>query len=134
MSYKNQGQRINMKICLKIGNSGSETLVLLTFCYGEYAIKKSSVFEWRRRFKEGQDDVQDDPRSRQPKPQRTDANVDRVLKLVCSDRRLRVRLIAEEGSRNLFGGKTPNPGLTSGFSTMTVPLCTFEGSWLRNPL
>jgi len=43
--------------------------------YGEYARKKSSVFEWHRRFKEGPD-VQDDPRSWQPKTQRTDANVD----------------------------------------------------------
>jgi hypothetical protein len=29
-------------------------------------------------LKEGREDVQDDPRSRQPKAQRTDANVDRV--------------------------------------------------------
>jgi len=37
--------------------------------------------------------VQDDPRSGQPKPQRTDANVDRVRTLV---RRLGVRVTAEE--------------------------------------
>ena len=58
-------------------------------------MKKSSVFEWHRRFKEGRD-VQDDPRSGQLKTQRTDANVDRVRTLVCSDRRLGVRVIAEE--------------------------------------
>ncbi|XP_033608897.1 protein GVQW3-like [Cryptotermes secundus] len=48
-----------------------------------------SVFERHRRFKEGRKDVQDDPRSG------TDANVDRVRILVCSDRKLGVRLIAE---------------------------------------
>jgi len=26
-----------------------------------------SVFEWHRQFKEGREDVQDDPRNRQPK-------------------------------------------------------------------
>jgi len=57
-------------------------------------MKKSSVFEWHRRFKEGRDDVQDDPRSGQPKTQRTDANVDIVRTLVRSDRRLSVRVIA----------------------------------------
>jgi hypothetical protein len=39
--------------------------------------------------------VQDDPRSGQPKMQRTDANVDTVQTLVRSERRLGVRVIAE---------------------------------------
>jgi hypothetical protein len=41
-----------------------------------------------------------DPRIRQPKTQRTDANVDRVRTLVRSDRRLGVRVIAEELNMN----------------------------------
>jgi len=44
--------------------------------------------------------VQDDPRSGQPKTQRTDANVDRVRTLVRSDQRLGVRVIAEELNLN----------------------------------
>jgi len=67
MSDKNLEQRINIKFCVKMGKSVSETLVLLIVAYGEYAMKKSSVFEWNRRFKEGREDVQDDPRSDQPK-------------------------------------------------------------------
>jgi hypothetical protein len=55
---------------VKIGKSTSETLALLTVAYGEYTTKKWSVFEWRRWFKEGREDVQDDPRSGQPKTQR----------------------------------------------------------------
>jgi hypothetical protein len=54
-------------------------LALLTVAYGEYALKKLSDFEWHRQFKEGREDIQDDPRSGQPNTQRTDANVDRVL-------------------------------------------------------
>jgi len=79
---------------VKMGKSASEKLTLLIVAYGEYAMKKSSVFEWHGRFKEGQEDVQDDPRSGQPKMQRTDANVDRVRTLVRSGR-LGVRVIAE---------------------------------------
>jgi uncharacterized SAM-dependent methyltransferase len=45
--------------------------------------------------------VQDDPRSGHPKKtQRTDANVDRVRMLVHSDRRLAVRVTAEELNMN----------------------------------
>ena len=44
--------------------------------------------------------MQDDPRSGQPKTQMTDANVDRVRTLVFSDRRLGVRVIAEELNMN----------------------------------
>jgi hypothetical protein len=76
-------------------------LALLTLAYGEYTTKKSSVLEWHRRFEEGPEDVQDDPRSRQPKKQRTDANVDRVQTFVHSGRSLGVRLIAEELSMGI---------------------------------
>jgi len=78
MSVKNLEQRINFKFCVKIVKSANEMLALLTVAYGEYALKKSSVFEWHRQFKEGREDVQDDPRSGKPKTQRTDANVERV--------------------------------------------------------
>jgi hypothetical protein len=80
----------------------SGTLATFTMAYGEYAMKKSSVFEWHMRFKIGREDVQNDPRSGQPKSQRTDGNVDRVRTLVRSDGRLVVRLIAEDGYENFL--------------------------------
>jgi late competence protein required for DNA uptake (superfamily II DNA/RNA helicase) len=63
MSDKNLEQRINIRCCVVIGRSASETLTLLTLACGEYAMKKSSVLEWHRWFKQGQEDVQDDPRN-----------------------------------------------------------------------
>jgi hypothetical protein len=39
MSDKNLEQWINIKFCVKIGKSASETLVLLTLAYGQYAIR-----------------------------------------------------------------------------------------------
>jgi hypothetical protein len=86
---------MNIKFFVKIGESASETLLLLTVAYGEYAMKELSVFEWHRWLIERRNDVQDDPRSGQQEMQRTDANVDRVRTLMHSDRRLCVRLIAE---------------------------------------
>jgi len=63
---------------------------------GEYAMTKSSVFEWHRQFKERRENMQDDTRSGQSRTQRIDANMDRVRNLVHSDRRLGVRVIEEE--------------------------------------
>jgi hypothetical protein len=63
-------------------------------------MRKLRVFEWHRWIKEGREDVQDDPRSGQPKTQSADANVDGVRNLVRSDRRLGVRVIAEELNTN----------------------------------
>jgi hypothetical protein len=40
MSGKNLELRINIKFCVKIGKSASETLALLTVAYGEYSMKK----------------------------------------------------------------------------------------------
>jgi hypothetical protein len=48
MSDKNLEQQINITFCVKIGKSASETLALLTMAYGEYTMKKSSIFEWHR--------------------------------------------------------------------------------------
>jgi hypothetical protein len=71
---------------VQIGNSASGTLALLTLACGEYAMKQSSVAEWHRRFKEGREDVQEDPRSGQPK----------IATLVLSDRGMGEGLTAEE--------------------------------------
>ena len=95
MNDKNLEQQINIKFCVRIGKSASETLALLTVAYGEYTMKKSSIFEWHRQFKEGREDVKDDPRSGQPKMQRIDAYADRVQTLVRTNRRVGVRVIAE---------------------------------------
>jgi hypothetical protein len=55
MSDKNLEQRINIKFCVQTGKSASETLALLTLAYGEYTMNKSSVTEWHRQFKEGEE-------------------------------------------------------------------------------
>jgi hypothetical protein len=65
-------QHINIKFCAKLGKSASETLQILTKAYGADAMKKSSVFEWHKRFKEGREDVEDDERTGRPKTHRKD--------------------------------------------------------------
>jgi hypothetical protein len=134
MSDKNLKQRINMKFCVKIGNSASEMLAILTLAYGEYTMKESSVFERHMRLKKGGGGLWDDPRNGQPKTQTTDANVDSTnlgtpkSRIRCgTNSRRRLRGSVGKKRRELRPDKwilrhDSAPELTSGFSAMTVLL------------
>jgi hypothetical protein len=67
MSDRLLEQHINIKFCAKLGKSASETLHVLTEAYGADAMKKSTDFEWHKRFKEGREDMKDDERTGRPK-------------------------------------------------------------------
>jgi hypothetical protein len=88
MSDRLLEQLINIKFCAKLGKSACETLQMLAEAYGANAVKKSSVFEWHKKFKEGWEDVKDNKRTGRLKTHQTDENVEKVWKLVHSDRRL----------------------------------------------
>ena len=89
-------QRTNMKFLVQLGKTPSEALGMLQKVYGDDTMSRSRVFEWCKRFKEGREDVEDDPRSGRPSTSRNEANVERVKQMVRGDRRLTVRQIADE--------------------------------------
>jgi hypothetical protein len=47
-------QRANIKFMCKLGKSASKTLSALQQVYGDTALKKSAVYNWFSRFKNGQ--------------------------------------------------------------------------------
>ncbi|XP_072650806.1 protein GVQW3 [Canis lupus baileyi] len=96
MSDRYLEQRISIKFCVKLNKSASETHHLLKEAYGDEVMSRARVFDWHKRFKEGREDVRDDARSGRPVTHRTDENIQKVKDLVCSNRRLTVRMIAEE--------------------------------------
>jgi hypothetical protein len=51
---------------------------MLTEAYGADVMKKSSIFEWHKRLKEGWEDVKDDKRTGHLKTHQTDENVEKV--------------------------------------------------------
>ena len=93
-------QRTNLKFLVRLGKTPTEALGLLQQVYGNEAMSRCRVFEWHKRFKEGREDVEDDPRSGRPSTSKTEENVERVRQKVRSDRRLTVRMIANELSMN----------------------------------
>jgi hypothetical protein len=63
MSDRFLEQRINIKFCVKLGKSANDTYGMFSEAYGGEAMKKSSVFEWQKLFKEDRENVEDDERS-----------------------------------------------------------------------
>ena len=93
-------QRINLKFLVQLGKTPTETFNLLQEVYGDATMSRTRIFEWHKRFREGREDVEDDPRSGRPTTSRTNENVECVREKVHSDRRLTVRMIADELSMN----------------------------------
>ena len=93
-------QRIILKFFVRLGKTLTETFKLLQEIYKDATVSRTRIFKWHKRFKEGREDVEDDPRSKRPTTSRTNENVERVREKVRSDRRLTVRMIADESSIN----------------------------------
>jgi hypothetical protein len=59
-------QRANIKFMFKRGKSATETLQVLQKVYGDDALKKTVVYEWFNQFKNGQETLEDEPRTGRP--------------------------------------------------------------------
>ena len=90
-------QRTNLKFLVRLGKNPTE---VLQDVYGDDAMSRAWVFEWHRRFKEGREDVEDDPRSGRSSTSTTEENVEIIRQKVLGDRRLTVRMIANELDMN----------------------------------
>ena len=89
-------QQINIKFLVKLGKNGPEIHQMLQQVYGEYALKERTVFKRVQHFREGHEDPKDDARSGRPSASSGNENIDRVRSLMFSDRRLTVKMKAEE--------------------------------------
>uniref|UniRef100_A0A8C4Q143 Transposase n=1 Tax=Eptatretus burgeri TaxID=7764 RepID=A0A8C4Q143_EPTBU len=73
--------------------------MLQEFC-GDGTISCTRALEWHKRFKEGREEVEDDPRSGRPSTSRMADNIECVKQMAHRDHRLTVWMIAEELSIN----------------------------------
>jgi hypothetical protein len=82
------GQSVNVKFCVKLQKSPSETLEMLRTVCGESIMNKSNVFQCHKRFREGRENVSGDETQGALVTKRTDESVPKITKLVRSERRL----------------------------------------------
>ena len=71
-------QKINLKFLVRLGKTPTETFNSLQEVCGDATMSRTRIFEWHKRFREGREDVEDDPRSGRPTTSRTNKNVERV--------------------------------------------------------
>jgi len=93
-------QQIHLKFLVRLGKTPTEALKLLKKVYGDDTMSRTRLFYWHRRFKERREEVKDDHRSGRPSTSRTEENIQQVRKYVRSNRRLTVRMIADELDMN----------------------------------
>ena len=86
--------RAAIKFCVNLGHSPTETFKLLQKAGNTPEMKKSAVFKWHARFKEGRKSVEDDHRCGRAK-MISDKLVTPVNDVVEMDRRQTVREISE---------------------------------------
>ncbi|KOC62943.1 Putative uncharacterized protein FLJ37770, partial [Habropoda laboriosa] len=89
-------QRYAVKFCVRLGKTATETYTMIKDAFGNNSMGRSSIFEWHKLFKEGREQVENDHRSGRPSTSRSDQNVRKVKEILDTDRRLTIRLIAEE--------------------------------------
>ncbi|UYV80288.1 hypothetical protein LAZ67_18002305 [Cordylochernes scorpioides] len=88
-------QRYALKFCVRLGKNATETFQILQKAFKDDCISRSQSGKWHKAFKEGREEVADEPRSGRPTTARTDENVDRVLEVLRTDRRLSIQQIAD---------------------------------------
>ena len=86
---------VNVKFCVKLGKSATETYDMLKKVYGEQCLSHTQVFEWFKRFKEGKEEIGDDQRPGRPSTSKTDASIEKVGEIVRQNRRLSIRAVGE---------------------------------------
>lgn len=75
---------------------------MITEAYKEDSLSRAQVFRWFNEFKNGRESVEDMERSGRPSTSRVDETVAKVKELLDSDRRLSLKMIADEVSVNKF--------------------------------
>ena len=87
-------QRYAIKFCVRLKKSATETLNLLQEAFHENALKKTAVFDWHKRFREGRRSLEDDHRTGRPQTAATEENVNVISVLIQDDPRITVRDVA----------------------------------------
>ena len=95
-------QRYTIQFCVRLGKDATETYQMLQKAFKEECISKSQCGRWHKAFKEGREEVTDEPRSGRPTTARTDENVQRVREVLSSDHRLSIQAIADTLNLSTF--------------------------------
>jgi transposase len=87
-------QRALIKFCIKLKTAATETFEMLKRVYSEECSSRTSVFEWRKRFKEGRESLRDERKGR-PSTSRREKSTEVIQKCLAKDGTLSLRMLEE---------------------------------------
>jgi hypothetical protein len=85
---------------VKLGDIATTTQGKLQQAFGDNAMSRAQTFRWHKQFSEGKNFIEVEQRSGRPSATWTGDNTARVRELGLSDRKLRVKMIADEVNMN----------------------------------
>ncbi|WP_316399518.1 leucine zipper domain-containing protein [Bradyrhizobium sp. 33ap4] len=88
-------QRANVKFCVKLEKSATETFEMIRQAYGDESVSRTTCFEWHARFRSDRASLNDDARSGRPSTSSTAETVEKIKGLVHEDRRVTIREVAD---------------------------------------
>ena len=95
MECKDFEVKTNIKFLVKLGWKGTEIVPALQTVYKDDAPKKTCVYKWIERFRDGREAVEDDEGCGRPTTSKNNEKIDFVRSLVKEDGQLTVYQIAE---------------------------------------
>ena len=95
MECKDFELRTNNKFLVKLGWKGTEIIQTLQTVYKDDAPKKTFVYKWIERFRDGREAVENDENRGRPTTSKNNEKIDFVRNLIKEDGRLTVYQIAE---------------------------------------
>ena len=95
MERKDFEERTNIKFLVKLGWKGTEIIQALQTVYKNDALKKTCVYKWIERFRDGREAVEHDEGRGRSTTSKNNEKIDFVRNLVKEDKRLMVYQIAE---------------------------------------
>jgi len=75
-------QKANIKFCFKLGKTFTETFELLKKIYVDDCLFRTRVFEWYKRFQDGREVLEDDPKVGRPKNKNRKELIEKVREMI----------------------------------------------------
>ena len=94
--FEKVDQRNCIKFCVKTEIKCAKTFEMLTVAFGVSTTNRTQVQLWYNRFKESQEDINDDACFGRSSTSITDENIEVVKTMILDNRRITIREVADD--------------------------------------